>query len=56
MYYPDPIKTGPSVYCMHAPVLCLQNAPAYFALIYACKMFMILTPGASIIKLFTSVI
>jgi hypothetical protein len=53
-----PSKTGTSVYGMHAPMQCLQNALVYFdtALNYACKMFMILTPGANIIKLFTYVI
>jgi hypothetical protein len=58
MYNLDLSKTGTSVYCMHAPMQCLQNALVYFdtALNYACKMFMILTPGANIIKLFTSVI
>jgi len=34
------------VYCMHAPMQCIQNAPAYLitAVSYAHKMFMKLAP------------
>jgi hypothetical protein len=37
---------------------CFQKALSYFdtAVSYACRLFMKLTPGANVIKLFTSII
>jgi hypothetical protein len=54
----SPSKTGITVYCMEAPLQCLQNALAYFvtAVSYARKMCMKLTPVVNVIKLFTVVI
>jgi hypothetical protein len=45
-------------YSMHAPLQCIKNALAYFALAinYTCKMFMHSIPVPNVIKLFTSII
>jgi hypothetical protein len=54
----EPSKISCTVPCVHAPVHCCQNAPAYFceASSYRHKMIMKLTLGANFIKLFLTLI
>ncbi len=51
----SPSKISCTAHCMHAPMQCVQNAQAYFGAVigYRCKIFMNLTPGANVVKLFS---